>query len=111
MNAQCTQDEEVDLFMVALNKVQRVMAKLSSDHKFSGRYNTVTISGVVRRHVDGFHVSLTVHLSITLANDELDAPKYIYYTPLHVHVSSNVLLILRRSNFINTASGIVTVSK
>jgi len=36
---------------------------------------------------------------------------YIYYNPLHVHVSSNILLILRRSDCINTASGIVTLSK
>jgi len=36
--------------------------------------------------------------------------KYIYCNPLRVHVSSNILLILR-SNFINTAPGIVTVSK
>ena len=35
--------------------------------------------------------------------------KYIYYNPLHVHVSSDILLILRRSNCINTASGIVTL--
>jgi len=59
-----------------------------------------------------FCVSLTVHLSmITLANDQLDAQifKYIYYNP--VHVSSNILLILRRSSCINTASGIVTLSK
>jgi hypothetical protein len=59
-----------------------------------------------------FGISLTVHLSITLANDQLDAQifSYIYYSPLHLHVSSNILLILRRSNCINTASGIVTVS-
>jgi hypothetical protein len=37
--------------------------------------------------------------------------KYTYYNPLHVHVSSNILLILRRSNCVNTASGIITVSK
>ena len=37
--------------------------------------------------------------------------KYIYYNPLHAHVLSNTLLILRRSNCINTASGIVTLSK
>jgi hypothetical protein len=36
---------------------------------------------------------------------------YMYYNPLHVRVSSDILLILRRSNCINTASGIVTVSK
>ena len=78
MNAQCTRDAEVHLFMVALDKVQRVMAKLSSDHKFSGRYNTVTISGVVRKHVIAFDVLLTVHLSITLANDQLDAQILIH---------------------------------
>jgi hypothetical protein len=33
------------------------------------------------------------------------------YNPVHVYVSSNILLILRRSNCINTASGNVTVSK
>jgi len=55
-----------------------------------------------------FDVSLTVHNSVTLANDQLDTQifKYIYYNFLHV--SSNNLLILRRSNCINTASGIVT---
>jgi hypothetical protein len=37
--------------------------------------------------------------------------KYIYYDPLHVHVSSNILLILRRLNCINTASVIVTLIK
>jgi hypothetical protein len=37
--------------------------------------------------------------------------KYIYYNPLHVHVSSNILLILLRSNCTNTASGMVTLSK
>jgi hypothetical protein len=57
-----------------------------------------------------FYVSSTVHLSMTLANDQLDA-HFFYYNPLHVHVLSNILLILRRSNCINTASGIVTVSK
>jgi len=49
---------------------------------------------------------------VTLANDKLDAQIFnIYYSPLHVHVSSNILLILRRSNCINTASGIVIHSK
>ena len=33
----------------------------------------------------------------------------LQYTPQHV--SSNTLLIIRRTNFINTASGIVTVCK
>jgi hypothetical protein len=70
-----------------------------------------------------FYVSLTVHLSITLDNDKLDAlifytfityTLYIYYIYIYyntLHVSSNILLILRSSNCINTASVIVTVSK
>lgn len=52
MNVQYIQDAEVYLFMEALDKVQRVMAKLSSDIKFLGHYNTVTISGVAGRHVN-----------------------------------------------------------
>jgi len=36
---------------------------------------------------------------------------YICYNPLHVYVSSKILLILRRSNCINTASGVVSLSK
>ena len=34
---------------------------------------------------------------------------YVYYRPLHV--SNNVVFIIRRSNCINTASGIVTLCK
>jgi hypothetical protein len=54
-----------------------------------------------------------IYLSTNSDLCQLDAQifKYILLTPLHVHVSSNILLILRRSNCINTASGIVTVSK
>jgi len=33
--------------------------------------------------------------------------QYFYYSP--VHVSSNVVLIIRRSNYINTAIGMVTL--
>jgi hypothetical protein len=35
--------------------------------------------------------------------------KFVYYNPLHVHVSSNILLMFRRSNCVNRASGIVTL--
>ena len=60
-----------------------------------------------------FNVLLSVHLSITLVNDQLDAQLLyfiiLYYSPLHV--SSNVVLIIRRSNYANTASGIVTLCK
>jgi len=59
--------------------------------------------------VNFFYVLLTVLLSITLVNDQIYAQIfcYSYYDPLHV--SSNILLILRRSNCINTESGIVTL--
>ena len=52
-------------------------------------------------------------LKVTLDNDQLITQffKYIYYNPLRVHVSSNILLIFRTSNCIYTASGIVTLSK
>jgi hypothetical protein len=37
---------------------------------------------------------------MTLGNDQREAQifKYIYYNPLHVHVSSNILLILKEVN-------------
>jgi hypothetical protein len=61
--------------------------------------------------VMNFDVSLTAHLSITLANYQLDA-QFIYYIYHNLlYVSSNVLLIRRRSNCINTASRIVTLSE
>jgi hypothetical protein len=59
-----------------------------------------------------FYVSLTVHLKYNLSQWPTWCTnfQYIYYNPLHVHVSSNILLIIRRSNCINTSSGIVTLS-
>jgi hypothetical protein len=71
----------------------------------------VTKQNAVYRQPD-FDVPLTVYLSTTLVNNQIDAQnsfKYLYYNPLHV--SSNILLFLKRSNCINTASGIVTLSK
>ena len=54
-----------------------------------------------------------VDLKITLVNDQLDLQFFyfiiIFYSPLHV--SSNVVLIIRRSNCINVASGINTLCK
>ena len=50
---------------------------------------------------------------VALVNDQLDAQ--FFYFILHLlesfNVSSNVMLIIRRPNFINTASGIVTFCK
>jgi hypothetical protein len=49
-----------------------------------------------------FYILLTVHLVIILANNQLDAlfHVFIYFTSLHV--SSITVLIIRRSNCINT---------
>ena len=48
---------------------------------------------------------------ITLLNDQLDAQflflQYVSFNRLHV--SSNIVLIIRRSNCIHTASGIVSL--
>ena len=57
-----------------------------------------------------FDVLLTVQLSTTLANNQLDA-QFLYFIISPLHVSSNVVLIIRRSNLINTTSGIVTLCK
>jgi len=57
-----------------------------------------------------FYVLLTVHRGIILVNIQLDAQffsVYVYFDTLHV--SNNHVLIIRRLNFINTTSGIVTV--
>ena len=60
-----------------------------------------------------FYVLLTVHRGITLANDQLGAQVFYFKIRLlhPLHVSSNFVLIIRRSNYINRASGIVTLSK
>jgi len=64
---------------------------------------TLLDNALLANSYDDFDVLLTVHLSITLANDHLDAQlfylQYVYYSP--PHVSSNVVLIIRRSNCIN----------
>ena len=55
-----------------------------------------------------FYVSLIAHLSITVAISNLThntfSLKYVYYIPLHV--SSNIMLIIRRLNCINRTSSI-----
>ena len=51
------------------------------------------------------------NLSPILGNNQLEALFYIfiYYTSLHV--SSNTVLIIRRSNCINTSSGMISLCK
>ena len=62
-----------------------------------------------------FDVFLTVHQSIDLSKYQLSAHSLniqqykLHYTPQHV--SSSTLLIMRRTNCITTASGIVTLCK
>jgi hypothetical protein len=62
------------------------------------------------------YVTLTVHLSITLVKTNLTYNifvlyyiYYVYYIPLHV--SSSNMLIIRRLNCINTASGTVSLCR
>jgi hypothetical protein len=53
-----------------------------------------------------FYILLTVQLSMIIVNDKLDAQVlflYIYFNS--VHVSSKLVLIVRRLNCINTTSG------
>ena len=60
-----------------------------------------------------FYVLLTVHLTITLGNDQLDTQLLDFTISL---LSSSTcfehyMLIIRRLNCIDAASGIVTLSK
>jgi hypothetical protein len=55
-------------------------------------------------NLTAFYVLLSVHLSIILVNDQLDAQfffLYVYFNSLHV--SSNLVRIIRRINCINTS--------
>ena len=56
-----------------------------------------------------FYVLLTVHLSISLDNDQLDA--HLLYSTIRLLNSStcskHYMLIIRRLNFIDAASGII----
>ena len=60
-----------------------------------------------------FYVLLTVHISISLDNDQLDA-HLLYFTIRPLQSSTcfeHYMLIIRRLNCIDEASGIVTLSK
>jgi hypothetical protein len=57
-----------------------------------------------------FHISLTVHLGTVLVNNQLDAISQCIYLFTSLHVSSSTVLIIRRSNCINTSSGMISVS-
>jgi hypothetical protein len=53
-----------------------------------------------------FYVLLNGHLGIILANNQLDALSNVFTYFTSLHVSSNLVLIIRRINCINTSSGI-----
>ena len=67
------------------------------------------IDSVVKKGVNFFHVLLTLNLSINLDNDQHDAHLF-YFTirPLHSTTCfEHYMLIIRRMNCIDAASGIV----
>jgi hypothetical protein len=53
-----------------------------------------------------FYILVTVHLGVILINKQLDAQFLIYIYIDSLHVSSNLVLIIRRVNCIHTTSGI-----
>jgi len=69
----------------------------------------VIFVAVARHKTVSFYILLTVHLSIGLDNDQLDA--HLLYFTIHPLQSSicfkHCVLILRRLNCIDAASGIV----
>jgi len=76
-------------------------------------WNQLPAGALVTLLVIFFYVLLTVHFNVTLVNDQLDA-QFIYFIIRLLqllHVSSNIVVIIRRSNYINTASGIVPLCK
>ena len=61
----------------------------------------------VRRHNNTFlYILVTLHLGIIPINNQLDAQFLLYNYFDSLHVSSNLVLIIRRVNCINTTSGI-----
>jgi len=66
-----------------------------------------TDKGKMEGKIVKFYVLLTVHLGIIFVNNQLDVQfffMYVYFNSLHV--SGSHVLIIRRSNCINTTSGI-----
>jgi hypothetical protein len=56
-----------------------------------------------------FYILLTVHLGTVLANNQLYALFQCIYLFISLHVSSSTVLIIRRSNCINTSSGMISL--
>jgi hypothetical protein len=50
-------------------------------------------------------------LAVILANNQLDALFYVFIYFTSLRVSSITVLIIRRSNWINTSSGVVSLCK
>ena len=51
------------------------------------------------------------HSLLILANNQLDALFHIFIYFIYLHVSSITVLIIRRSNCINTSSGMISLCK
>ena len=71
---------------------------------------------VSKQHLSQFDVFLTAHHSIDLSKYQNNA-QFFYFSTIYMlhyapqHVSSSTLLIIRRTDCITTASGIVTLCK
>jgi len=50
-----------------------------------------------------------LYLLLVLANNQLDALFYVFIYFISLHVSSITVLIIRRSNCINTSSGMINL--
>ena len=60
------------------------------------------------KSLEMFYILVTVHLGTILINNQRD-PQFLLYIIIYfdsLHVSSNLVLIIRRVNCINTTSGI-----
>ena len=88
--------------------------KLSPVHSVLENSTPNTPSDVIWNNTGNFDVFLTVHHSIDFSKYQLNA-QFLYSSTIymlhyaHQHVSSSTLLIIRRTNCITTASGIVTL--
>ena len=57
-----------------------------------------------------FYILLTISLQI-LANNQLDALSHVFIYFSSLRVSSIIVIIIRRSNCINTSSGMISLRK
>ena len=93
------------IFVWTCVKMASVQAEMCSTHVKVTFWIAILLCCVI---LNNFDVLLAVHLSIILVINQLNAQNLVlqvYYTPLHV--SSTIVLIIRRSKLYYTASGII----